>query len=214
MKVHRYGVTLERLKHEHLEMVRGWRNDKKIAKFMFHQGEITPEMQKEWFDSINNLSNFFFIIHYHNKPVGLINMSAIDWDKHEAFSGLFIYEDDYWGTDVPVRASLALLDVFFLLAGIKKVYAKVRGNNKVAHRYNSSLGFLRTKKIELGLGYEYELERIDYFLNADKLRRLAAKTNSNKTLIEFEETPMDEQLKNRFVNISETAREMLQLEVQ
>jgi len=213
MKVHRYGITLERIKPEHLEMVRQWRNDKKISKFMFHHGEITSVMQQEWFESINNISNFFFIIHYHNKQVGLINMSAIDWDKHEAFSGLFIYEDEYLGTDVPARASLAMLDVFFLLAGMKKVYAKVRGNNKIAHRYNTSLGFVKTRKIELGLGFEYELERIDYFMTADKLRRLASKTNGNKTLIEFDNSEVDKNLKLQFVKIGDTVIEMLDLSI-
>ncbi len=213
MKVHRYGITLERIKAEHLEMVRQWRNDKKISKYMFHHGEITTAMQQEWFESINDISNFFFIIHYHGKQVGLINMSAIDWDKHEAFSGLFIYEDEFWGTDIPVRASLAMLDVFFLLAGIKKVYAKVRGNNKIAHRYNTSLGFIKTRKIELGLGFEYELERIDYFMTADKLRRLAAKTNSNKTIIEFDNSEIDKNLKRQFVEIGETVIEMLDLTI-
>lgn len=211
MKVHRYGITLERIKREHLEMVRQWRNDQKISKFMFHHGEITSTMQQEWFQSINNISNFFFIIHYHGKQVGLINMSAIDWDKHEAFSGLFIYENEYLGTDVPARASLAMLDVFFLLAGIKKVYAKVRGNNKVAHRYNTSLGFTKTRKIELGLGFEYELERIDYFMTADKLRRLASKTNGNTTLIEFDNSEVDCNLKKQFVKVGDTVTEMLDL---
>ena len=211
MKVLRYGIVLERLNENHLEMVRHWRNDKKISKYMFHHGEITTEMQQEWFQSINNLSNFFFLIHYHNKPVGLINMSAIDWDKHEAYSGLFIYDDTFLGTDVPVRASLAMLDVFFLLAGIKKVYAKVRGNNKVAHRYNTALGFVRTRKIELGLGFEYELDRTEYFIQADKLRRLAEKIDGNYTEILFENTAIDNDLKKQFAQVSDTAKVFLGL---
>jgi len=80
MKVHRYGITLERITPEHLEMVRQWRNDPKISKFMFHQGEITSAMQQEWFESINNISNFFFIIHYHVNQLGFFIILAIDWD--------------------------------------------------------------------------------------------------------------------------------------
>ena len=41
MKITRYGLTLERLKEEHLEMVRKWRNDQKISRFMFYKGDIT-----------------------------------------------------------------------------------------------------------------------------------------------------------------------------
>jgi RimJ/RimL family protein N-acetyltransferase len=213
MKIIRYGVVLERIKKEHCEMVRLWRNDPKISRNMFHRGIITAAMQTEWFESINNRENFFFLIHYHGKYVGLINMSSIDWSEHTAFSGLFIYEDAYLGTDVPVRASLAMLDVFFLLGGIKKVFAKVRGNNKIAHRYNSLLGFIKKRKIELGQGYEYELERTDYFMSADKLRRMAA-TGNKKTIIEFEDTPIDCELKKLLLdNVPQLSIEMLELEI-
>jgi RimJ/RimL family protein N-acetyltransferase len=213
MKIFRYGIILERIKKEHCEMIRAWRNDPKISRNMFHRGIITEAMQAEWFDSVNDKENFFFLIHYHEKQVGLINMSSIDWAEHTAFSGLFIYDDSYLGTDVPVRASLAMLDVFFLLGGIKKVFAKVRGNNKVAHRYNTQLGFIKKRKIELGQGFEYELERTDYFLSADKLRRLAAKGN-NKTIIEFENSLLDIELKKLLIeNVPQLSIEMLQLEL-
>ena len=150
MRITRYGITLERLQQEQTEMVRQWRNDQKIAGFMFYKGEITEKMQQEWFSSIDNEQNFFFLIHLKNKPVGLINISSIDWENKTAYTGLFIYDDKFLATDTPVMASLAMLDVFFLLFDMQSVYAKVKGNNKAAHNYNSSLGFSRTKKIEYG----------------------------------------------------------------
>ena len=66
MKITRYGITLERMEAEHAELVRSWRNDPKIAKFMFYKGEITTAMQAEWFASIDNEQNFFFLIHHKN----------------------------------------------------------------------------------------------------------------------------------------------------
>ena len=115
MKITRYGVTLERLQQEQTELVREWRNDQKIARFMFYKGEITKDMQQEWFNSIDNEQNFFFLIHLKNAPVGLINISSIDWENKTAYTGLFIYDDKFLATDTPVMASLAMLDVFFLL---------------------------------------------------------------------------------------------------
>ncbi len=185
MKITRYGVTLERLTQNRTEMVRQWRNDRKIQRFMFYKGEITSSMQKEWFNSVDNEENFFFIIHYKNIPVGLINISSIDWTNKTAYTGLFIYEDKFLATDVPVMASLAMLDVFFLLFDIQSVYAKVKGNNKVAHNYNTSLGFNRTKKIELGQGYEYMLQKEIYLLEAKEIRNAALHLKGNQTLIEL-----------------------------
>lgn len=186
MKITRYGITLQRLPADMAETVRLWRNDAKIKKFMFHKGEITPEMQQEWFNSINNEQNFFFIIQYKNQAVGLINISSIDWENKTAYSGLFIYDDKYIATDVPVMASLCMLDVFFLLFGIQIIYAKVKGTNRIAHRYNTSLGFRRTKKIELGQGYEYLLEKEIYLLETKKLRNAALHLQGNETVIELD----------------------------
>lgn len=166
-------------------MVRQWRNDKKIARHMFYKGEITPEMQQEWFASVNNEQNYFFLIQYNEQYIGLINMSSIDWENQTAYSGLFVYNDAYLGTDVPVTASLAMLDVFFLLFNIQSVYAKVKGDNAVAHQYNTTLGFSRTKKIELGLGYEYLLHKEVYLLKSKVLRNAAIRLKGNQTIVDL-----------------------------
>jgi UDP-4-amino-4,6-dideoxy-N-acetyl-beta-L-altrosamine N-acetyltransferase len=203
MKVTRYGITLEKLEHEHLEMVRNWRNDKKIARFMFLQGEISPQMQSEWFKSINNEQNFFFLINYRGSNVGLINISSIDWENRTAYTGLFIYDEKFWGSDVPVMASLAMLDVFFILFDVQSVYAKVKGTNKVAHNYNSSLGFSRTKKIELGLGYEYMLQKEIYLLETKELRNAAIRLKGNRTVFELNiSNKTDAWIGNRLQNVN------------
>jgi RimJ/RimL family protein N-acetyltransferase len=203
MRITRYGITLEKLTPENAEMVRRWRNDEKIAKHMFHQGVITEQMQQTWLQSIDNDSNFFFVIYYQNQAIGLINISSVDWENKTAYSGLFIYEDKFLGTDVPVISSLCMLDVFLLLFDIQSVYAKVRGNNNIAHKYNSALGFGRTKKIELGLGYEYILQKEIYLLETKKLRNAAIRLKGNETVIQFDESnATDVLMKKRLEKVS------------
>jgi UDP-4-amino-4,6-dideoxy-N-acetyl-beta-L-altrosamine N-acetyltransferase len=198
MKITRYGITLERLREDNIDTIRRWRNDPKISRFMFYKGEITPEMQREWFQSVDNEQNFFFLIRSKNELAGLINISSIDWENKTAYCGLFIYDDKFLGTDVPVRSSLAMLDVFFLLFDVQVVYAKVKGNNNVAHLYNTSLGFSRTKKIELGLGYEYMLQKEIYLLETKEIRNAALRLQGNETVIELaKDGIMDEWVKNK-----------------
>lgn len=214
MKISRYGVTLEKLRPEQAELVRQWRNDPKIAHFMFHQGEITPAMQAGWFASVDNEQNFFFIIYYKNKPVGLINISSIDWENKTAYSGLFIYEENFWGSDVPVMASLAMLDVFMLILDIQSVYAKVKGSNLIAHNYNSSLGFSRTKKIELGQGYEYLLQKEIYLLETKELRNAAIHLRGNRTVIELDPaSKADQWIKQKLQNARKEVLKNLEVEL-
>ena len=214
MRITRYGITLERLQPAHAEMVRNWRNDPKIQQFMFYKGEITATMQKEWFASIDNEQNFFFVIIYKQAPVGLINISSIDWENKTAYTGLFIYEENFWGSDVPVMASLAMLDVFFILFDIQSAYAKVKGNNMVAHNYNSSLGFSRTKKIEYGLGYEYMLQKEIYLLETKELRNAAIRLRGNDTLIELNSSSsIDNWLRTRLADAKKEVKKNLDLKI-
>jgi RimJ/RimL family protein N-acetyltransferase len=197
--IRKYGLVLQRIKTEHIEMLREWRNDPKIKKHMFFQAMITAEMQQQWYESINNDQNYYFIIYIDTVPCGLISISSIDFENKNAFAGLFIYDDKYLGTDVPVRASLSILDIFFGFTNIESIYAKVRDSNIVAHLYNTSLGFKRIKKIELGQGYEYCLKRENYFQSTQLLHNATLKLYGDKTVLEFDKSnEIDAGLKTSF----------------
>jgi hypothetical protein len=90
---------------------------------------------------------------------------------------------------------------FLASANINTVYAKVRDSNIVAHLYNTSLGFKRTKKIELSLGYEYQLSRDDYFDSTAILRKSSTiKLFGSKTVLEFNPSnPIETELKGKFI---------------
>jgi RimJ/RimL family protein N-acetyltransferase len=199
MIISRYGIHLERVQRVHIEMIRLWRNDPKIRDHMFFKGDITPRMQADWFTSINNDQNYYFLVRPADRPIGLISISSIDYEHQKAFAGLFIYEDDYMGTDVPVRASLCILDVFFAYTNIDMLFAKVRDSNIVADQYNTALGFERIKKIELGQGYEYGLEKKKYFAKAGKLRQAAMKIHGAKTSISFSHDLIETSLKYQLI---------------
>jgi len=199
MIISRYGINLVRVQKEHIETIRVWRNDPKIRDYMFFKSEITSDMQKNWFNSVNNDQNFYFMVCPSETPIGLISISSIDYEHRKAFAGLFIYDDNFLGTDIPVRSSLCLLDVFFTYTAIDTLYAKVLNSNIVADQYNTSLGFERIKKIELGQGYEYGLEKAKYFLKANTLRQAAMKIYGSKTSISFDNDLLEISLKNKFL---------------
>jgi len=199
MIISRYGIDLVLVQKEHIETIRVWRNDPKISAHMFFNSHITAEMQERWFHSINNELNFYFLVCPADKPIGLISISSIDYEHNKAFAGLFIYDDNFLGTDIPVRSSLCLLDIFFSYTSIDTLYAKVRESNLVADLYNTSLGFERIKKIELGQGYEYGLEREKYFKKTQNLRNAAMKIYGSKTRISFGDNAFENTLRKQFM---------------
>ncbi len=175
MILDKYGIELVRLTSDKIELLRAWRNEPKIKKHMFFDGEITANMQHKWFESIDNISNHYFLIRYHEEFVGLIHLSDLDFEKKDCFSGLFIYEDSLLGTDIPVRASLCFLDYFFSTDLVYTFFAKTKMDNKVAINYNLALGFEIAGETENGKGYLMRLIKEDYHQKTMPLKKALGK---------------------------------------
>ena len=77
MVIEKYGVKLKRLEEQDIEMVRLWRNSEHVKQYMEFKDYITIEMQKKWFNSLNQSQDYFFIIYHHNYPVGLTEIKHI-----------------------------------------------------------------------------------------------------------------------------------------
>jgi RimJ/RimL family protein N-acetyltransferase len=187
MKIEAFGVILKRLHAVDLEMVRRWRNDPKIRTSMFFQEEITSESQQRWFLQVNNPLHYYFVIYHEQQPLGLIHLSDINKSNLTAYAGLFVYEDRYLHTDIPSRASLAMLHVFLSGRGMKTIYAKVRGENQIAHRYNTMLGFEKHQVIENGNGVEYMLQAPVFEMRTTALRQYAVKPFGNRVFVYLDE---------------------------
>jgi len=136
-----YGVTLRRLTHDKIEMLRQWRNDPKIQQYMVYREYITPEMQETWFQKINNDHNFYFIIEYEGREVGMINIKDVNYEKKTGEPGQFMYVDDLLDSDVSMRASLCLMDFVWNVLGLESMYIHVVASNKRALQYNLLIGY-------------------------------------------------------------------------
>lgn len=145
-----YGVTLRRLTHDKIEMLRQWRNDPKIQQYMIYREYITPEMQEKWFEKINNDNNFYFIIEYEGREVGMINIKDVDYEKKTGEPGMFLYDDNLWNSDVGMRASFCFGDFVWDTLGLESLYIHVVASNKRALHYNLLLGY------EMVQGFENE----------------------------------------------------------
>ena len=141
MTIRGYGIELVRLEAHHIEMLRQWRNDESINRFMDYREHISQEAQERWFRSLDTASDFFFLIRAEGEFHGLIHFSAIDWAERNGQSGLFIRTKDYQGTPLPVCASVLMLEYFFTHTPLEAIEAKVMNDNALALSYNMSLGF-------------------------------------------------------------------------
>ena len=141
MQISRSELSLTLLTSEDAEILRGWRNDDRIRSTMIYKEKITATEQQAWFQRINNEQNYFFLIRLNAMAIGMIHLSDIDFSKQTAFSGMFIYDEKYIGSPIPVMASTLLLDFFLPIFKLQQIFAKVLLTNHRAIKYNTALGF-------------------------------------------------------------------------
>lgn len=172
-----YGVTLCRLTHDKIEMLRQWRNDPKIQQYMFYREYITPEMQERWFANLNQQRNYYFIIEYEGKEIGMINVKNIDFEKKNGESGVFIYDDSYLNTDVAYRAHLVMFDYMYEILKLDYTYSHMLDDNARAIRFAIFLG---SKKFVLMGDNAYVLYATDYINNSNRRHFLKRWNHYNK----------------------------------
>ncbi|MBC7696043.1 MAG: GNAT family N-acetyltransferase [Burkholderiales bacterium] len=192
MIVEQYGLTYLRVTEQDLETLRYWRNQSFIRDTMQFKEYITPQMQRDWFNRINNKYNYYFIIKDNNKKIGLINCKDASPDTKLAEGGIFIWDNQYWGTSIPVFASLTMLQaVFEIFKSGEESIATVAKSNRVALRFNEMLGYEIKSMTEDGY-YKLHLSREKYFSHCKKLIKAASIYNpaNSKFIVHAKESDL------------------------
>jgi hypothetical protein len=192
LTIEQYGVKLIRLQQEDIELVRYWRNQSDIANYMEYRNYITPSAQIKWFNSINNKYNYYFIIEFDNKKVGLINSKDYNPEFGFGEGGIFIWDKNYIDSYVAVFSTLCLLNfVFFTLKLNVKSIARILKNNHKAVNYNQQIGYKLLPGQDLIDNQQYQLTLVDYQAHGSILNKAAAQLNKEKSVLKYKGTVSD-----------------------
>lgn len=195
MIIKKYGITIQRLSEEDIELVRYWRNQPEIRQRMAYRGHITSEMQKQWFDSINNKYNYYFVIIYEGRKIGLINTKSVNMQDKYGEGGIFIWEQELWNSYVPSLASLALLEFTFkVLDFSNKSFIQILRNNPAAIKYNKAIGYVLIPGQENVENQWYILIKEDFLKRFDRLDRGSCIVSGHYDPIEIIGEPSDKNL--------------------
>ena len=177
-----YDVRLIRVQAADLGLILKWRNNDWVRKNMFVQDVLQEKDQLAWFDSINNASNYYFIIEYLGEKVGLIHAKNFSEEEGIGEGGIFIGEYEYLETWASVMASICLLNFIFTKLEINRSVIRVLAQNKSAISYNLQLGY----KIEFEDANEIRmlLDKADFFQKYNLLKSTLSKiSKGNEALI-------------------------------
>ncbi len=129
-----------KLQQDDLELVRQWRNSPRISQHMEYREYITPEMQQEWYGSINNDRNLYLLIEHEYQKIGLLNAKNINWEESSIEGGIFFWEEEVYSSPIPATVSILWAELMIRIFRLK-IYAHIMKTNDRAIRYNLQLGF-------------------------------------------------------------------------
>ena len=179
-----YDVRLIRVQAEHLSLILKWRNNDWVRKNMFVQDILQEKDQLAWFNSINNASNYYFIIEYLGEKVGLIHAKNFSEEDGIGEGGIFIGKYDYLETWASVMASICLLNFIFAKTNINRSMVRVQAHNRRAISYNLKLGY----KIDYVDANECRmiLDKEDFLYKTTVLKSVLSKISKGKDALILE----------------------------
>ena len=195
LTIKQYSVTLKRITSNDIELLRYWRNQQSVNQYMSFRENITPEMQKKWFASVDNKFNYYFIIEFEGKQVGLINAKDFSYENGFGEGGIFIWDVEYINSFAAVYSTLCLLNfVFFKVKLCNLSHARILKDNDRAIHYNQLIGYKLTSGLENEYNQLYTLSLNDYSKNGGKLNKAAETLNGGNGELTFSGTVSDKNL--------------------
>src|SRR5271167_496192 len=187
MRFTRFGITLQRLEPDDLEMVRQWRNSPWVRPYMRHREVIGPNEQTQWFQGLDSERDWYFIARTGDVPFAVFDIKAIDWTAACGESGGFVGNPRFIGCPEPAQATLALMDFGFHLLGLKSLKARYSASLPRIVRLNERLGYVITR--EGDDGFVYAQVNAERYLRCAASLRTAAVTVHGSAAVLISPTP-------------------------
>ncbi len=211
----RFGIKFHLLKEHGLEMVRQWRNDPVVANNYEFRDHITPEMQRQWFQSVNNIHNLYTIIEYQGEKLGVINIKNIDWEKKTCEGGIFIPYPKFHQSFLPAIVSFITTEIIFMVFDWNVSYAHVLKDNKSVQGFVKMLGYVLMPGQEAVNNQQYAITRASFEKFAPRLKKaISALVNTGEPgIFHVEKDELDDPLILQWetkVNASRHIREVIE----
>lgn len=142
-----FGISLEPMALEHLELVRHWRNHPDVAKHMLQSEPISRQQHAAWFDALSARDDQCCLLAYfRDQPVAVANLKALDGQPLTGHpgpqSGLYLAPGALRQSMLAFLPALALHQWTFEILGCGRLEAIVLKENLPAQRFNRALGYV------------------------------------------------------------------------
>lgn len=141
-------VNLKKIEEEDLELLRKWRMQENVTKYMLTDPIITKDSQIEWYKKvICDNSRIDYVIMADDNKIGYYGITNIDNDNNSCEIGFYIGENEYRGKGIFKIVQNKIEDIIFNDLKIKKIFISVLENNPIMESYKKN-GFNEDKALE------------------------------------------------------------------
>ena len=145
-----------------IELLRVWRNNTKLSRYLTPVGEITPEMQMEWFHRNREDPNIItFVVDETDKLHRMVGSASLyDFAGTTAEVGkTMIGDDEARGKSLGFYSELMAVYVGFEKLGLERIIARIHEDNQASMKRSRRLGYTVVGKHPFSSGgFECELE--------------------------------------------------------
>jgi hypothetical protein len=135
-------MPIQEADEEVIEQIRKWRNSKDISRYMYTNHFISEEEHENWQTNIKlRKDSKFWIIYYQDNPIGVVNLSDIDYNNRITDWGFYIGDEKYRGIGLSKLVLYHLMDFVFEKMGFHKMHTTVLENNPIAISLYEKMGF-------------------------------------------------------------------------
>lgn len=139
-------ARIRQIEEKDLESLRIWRNNKALSRYLRKTGEITPEMQRKWYqDYLTDDNIISFAIEETETLKRIVGSVAIyDFNGVESNCGkTMIGDPEARGKNLGLRGETLALHVGFQKRGIQYYITEVHQENAISQVMTARLGFLK-----------------------------------------------------------------------
>lgn len=168
-----FGITLRLINEDDLEMVLTWRNSEHIRQYAISQEIISFETHKEWFGSLQEKGDLYFIIESDEKAVGLIWANRFKTNSCE--TGMYVYDREMQNSLFSYRVSLTLNEYLFNVKKLDSISCEILNSNSRSARFTLSLGYIELEKSDHITSYF--LTKMAFIPHFEKISKLLNKSS-------------------------------------
>ncbi|MCW8138887.1 MAG: UDP-4-amino-4,6-dideoxy-N-acetyl-beta-L-altrosamine N-acetyltransferase [Planctomycetota bacterium] len=142
------GTTLRPVEPGDRELIRCWRNQPDVARFMHTEHEITPEEHDRWFARmLIDDSVAYWVIELDQEPVGLVYLTQIDLRNERCSWAFYLASSTVRGRGVGSVVEFTILRHVFEHLGLQKLCCEVLDFNQPVIDMHASFGFVEEGRL-------------------------------------------------------------------